>query len=151
MTTNTSLSKQQSCSRVAKANLTCYLARLFDRRGGMYSSRPDNHIANDLIFKDKTHILFLPYGREWRLMRKTLQELLRTTVVDEILADESDSDTPLASRGRWWSPTRSHSGRQVRRLCFAERYNSVCKHMVNPPYLQIRDPRRVYARAVLKQ
>jgi cytochrome P450 len=80
----------------------------------MYSSRPDNHIANDLIFKDKTHILFLPYGREWRLMRKTLQELLRTTVVDEILPiQEAESIQTLHhlmhSPERWFDHVRRYS------------------------------------------
>jgi cytochrome P450 len=98
----------------ATIDLTCDVTRLFDRRGGIYSSRPDNHIANDLIFKDKTHILFLPYGREWRLMRKTLQELLRTTAVDEILPiQEAESIQTLYhlmhSPERWFDHIRRYS------------------------------------------
>jgi cytochrome P450 len=68
-------------------------SRLFDRRGGIYSSRPPNHIANDLIFTNNTHILFVPYGQDWRLMRKTLQELLRTTAVEELLPIQNAEST----------------------------------------------------------
>lgn len=61
------------------------LNSLFDRRGNIYSSRPRNHIANDIIFQNGTHVLFLPYGDRWRKLRKTLQDLLRATAVKKIL------------------------------------------------------------------
>jgi len=91
-----------------------HVLELFDRRGAIYSSRPDSHVANDVIFKDKTHILFLPYGREWRLMRKTLQQLLRTTAVDEILPlQEAESIQTLHhlmhSPERWFDHVRRYS------------------------------------------
>ena len=59
--------------------------RLFDRRGGIYSSRPKNHIANDIIFTNDTHMLFIPYGDTWRALRKTVQDVLRTSEVDKML------------------------------------------------------------------
>jgi cytochrome P450 len=58
--------------------------------------------------------LFLPYGREWRLMRKTLQELLRTTAVDGILPiQEAESIQTLHhllhSPERWFDHVRRYS------------------------------------------
>lgn len=61
------------------------LPSLFDRRGNIYSSRPPNHIANDIIFQNSVHGLFIPYGDDWRRLRKTVQDLLRVTVVDKLL------------------------------------------------------------------
>ncbi|KIX07465.1 uncharacterized protein Z518_02118 [Rhinocladiella mackenziei CBS 650.93] len=62
-----------------------HVQELFDKRGAKYSDRPANHIANDLIYQNKTHILFLPYGDDWRILRKTLQGLLNVVAVDNLL------------------------------------------------------------------
>lgn len=58
---------------------------MFDKRGGKYSDRPPSHVTNDIIYPNNTHILFLPYGEDWRVLRKTLQRLLNAQVVDELL------------------------------------------------------------------
>ncbi|KAF9891400.1 hypothetical protein FE257_004256 [Aspergillus nanangensis] len=55
---------------------------LLDKRGAIYSSRPDNHVGNDLICPDETHILLAPYGPGWRILRKTVQALLNVRAVD---------------------------------------------------------------------
>ncbi|KAL4914788.1 cytochrome P450 [Aspergillus aurantiobrunneus] len=48
---------------------------LLEKRGHIYSSRPPNYIANELICKDHTHILFAPYGDGWKALRKAAQGL----------------------------------------------------------------------------
>lgn len=37
------------------------------------------------MFQNGTHILFVPYGDDWRLLRRTLHDILKTGVVDEML------------------------------------------------------------------
>jgi cytochrome P450 len=59
--------------------------RLFDKRGAIYSSRPENHIGNDLICPGQTHILLVPYGAGWRVLRKTVQALLNVKAVDSMV------------------------------------------------------------------
>ncbi|KAF4335762.1 oxidoreductase [Fusarium beomiforme] len=44
-----------------------------------------DHIANDIMFTNDTHILFVPYGDSWRKLRKTLQGLLNIKAVDRLL------------------------------------------------------------------
>lgn len=58
--------------------------RLFDKRGAIYSGRPENHVGNDLICPGETHILLVPYGPGWRLLRKTVQALLNVKAVDSV-------------------------------------------------------------------
>ncbi|OCL13013.1 cytochrome P450 [Glonium stellatum] len=62
-----------------------HVQELFDKKGSIYSDRPPSHIANDVIYRNKTHILFLPYGEDWRVLRKTLQGLLNVKAVDQLL------------------------------------------------------------------
>ncbi|RDW68694.1 cytochrome P450 [Aspergillus mulundensis] len=50
--------------------------QLLEKRGHLYSSRPSNYIANQLICPDDTHILFAPYGNTWKAQRKAAQGLL---------------------------------------------------------------------------
>lgn len=57
------------------------LDRLFDKRGSIYSSRPPNHIGNELITRNNVHLLLMPYGQEWRNQRKIYQALLSITAV----------------------------------------------------------------------
>ncbi|KAJ5807982.1 hypothetical protein N7474_009251 [Penicillium riverlandense] len=49
--------------------------RLLEKRSAIYSSRPPNYIANELICKNQTHILFTPYGSSWKTLRKCAQGL----------------------------------------------------------------------------
>ena len=59
--------------------------RLFDKRGAIYSSRPESYVGNELICPNQTHILLVPYGQQWRALRKAVQALLSVTVVNELL------------------------------------------------------------------
>ena len=59
--------------------------RLYDKRGAIYSSRPDNYIANQLICPNNVHILLVPYSAAWRKLRKAVQQLLNTKAVDALL------------------------------------------------------------------
>lgn len=88
--------------------------RLFDKRGGKYSNRPSNHVANDLICQDKTHILFLPYGEDWRILRKTLQGLLNVVAVDQLLPIQNAEATQtlyslLQDPDGWYDHIRRYS------------------------------------------
>ncbi|KAJ9636441.1 hypothetical protein H2204_005274 [Knufia peltigerae] len=58
---------------------------LFDKRGAIYSSRPDSYVANELLCPYETHILFAPYGQRWRALRKAVQAMLNVTAVDGLL------------------------------------------------------------------
>jgi cytochrome P450 len=57
------------------------LYRLFDKRGSIYSSRPPNHIGNELIARNDVHLLLMPYGQAWRNQRKIYQALVSITAV----------------------------------------------------------------------
>src|SRR3954452_15342042 len=61
------------------------MRRLFDKRGGIYSSRPENYIGNELICPGNTHILLGPYSGAWRSLRKSVQALLNVNSVDALL------------------------------------------------------------------
>ncbi|RAO70690.1 uncharacterized protein BHQ10_006702 [Talaromyces amestolkiae] len=54
---------------------------LFDKRGSIYSSRPPNHIGNEIITRDNVHLLLMPYGQAWRTQRKIYQALVSITAV----------------------------------------------------------------------
>ncbi|CEL01369.1 hypothetical protein ASPCAL00953 [Aspergillus calidoustus] len=54
---------------------------LFDKRGSIYSSRPPNHIGNELIARNDVHLLLMPYGQAWRNQRKIYQALVSITAV----------------------------------------------------------------------
>jgi cytochrome P450 len=58
--------------------------RLFDKKGSVYSSRPDNHITS-ILFPNDIHILLAPYSSKWRALRKCSQQLLSITAVDKLL------------------------------------------------------------------
>jgi cytochrome P450 len=59
--------------------------RLLDKRGNIYSSRPENYVANELVAPNGVHILFEPYGPSWRALRKGSVGLLNINNIDEIL------------------------------------------------------------------
>lgn len=52
-----------------------FYVRLLEKRGDIFSSRPPNYIANELICKNETHMLFTPYGSNLRTLRKSIQGL----------------------------------------------------------------------------
>ncbi|OJI89780.1 hypothetical protein ASPTUDRAFT_342428 [Aspergillus tubingensis CBS 134.48] len=54
---------------------------LFDKRGSIYSSRPPNHIGNELIARENVHLLLMPYGQAWRNQRKIYQALVNISAV----------------------------------------------------------------------
>lgn len=61
-----------------------FVGRLFDKRGAIYSSRPDNYLGGDLICPNEIHILLAQYGPAWRALRKSVQGLLNVTSVDAL-------------------------------------------------------------------
>lgn len=58
---------------------------LLEKRSAIYSSRPPNYIANELICKDQTHILFLPYTSTFKLLRKTAQGIFSPRELASVL------------------------------------------------------------------
>lgn len=56
-----------------------------EKRGAIYSSRPNNYIGNELLCPKDTHILLVPYGAAWRKLRKAVQALLNVSAVDRLL------------------------------------------------------------------
>ncbi|KIY00756.1 uncharacterized protein Z520_03421 [Fonsecaea multimorphosa CBS 102226] len=58
---------------------------LYDKRGNVYSSRPDNYVANELMCPNDVHILFQPYGPAWRALRKGAAGLLNVRGFGSIL------------------------------------------------------------------
>jgi cytochrome P450 len=99
---------------------------LLDKRGAIYSSRPDNHIGNDLICPDQTHILLAPYGAGWRLLRKTVQTLLNVRAVDNMLpiqnAEVSQTMCQLLSDPQgYYDHIRRYSTAVILALVFGQR------------------------------
>ncbi|MCJ1299231.1 hypothetical protein MMC08_002023 [Hypocenomyce scalaris] len=62
-----------------------HVKELFDKKGAIYSSRPENYIGNEIICQNETHILLVPYGQGWRTLRKACQSLLNVKIVDSLL------------------------------------------------------------------
>ncbi|KIW91638.1 uncharacterized protein Z519_07606 [Cladophialophora bantiana CBS 173.52] len=58
---------------------------LYDKRGNIYSSRPDHYVGNNLICPDEVHILFQPYGSTWRALRKAAVGLLNGPSIESII------------------------------------------------------------------
>ncbi|KAB2573838.1 Cytochrome P450 monooxygenase patH [Lasiodiplodia theobromae] len=82
------------------------VAELFDKRGGIYSSRPQSYVTDALVgFKD-VHILLLPYGNTWRHQRKLLQGFLNVNAIGAVLpiqtAEASHSLYQLLKEPQGW-------------------------------------------------
>lgn len=58
--------------------------RLFDKRGAIYSSRPDSYLGQELICKDETHLLLMGYTPAWRHLRKVFMSVLNITTVQSL-------------------------------------------------------------------
>ncbi|KAF5637612.1 oxidoreductase [Fusarium tjaetaba] len=91
-----------------------HVQELFDKRGSIYSDRPPSHIANDIMFTNNTHILFVAYGDSWRKLRKTLQGLLNIKAVDRLLPIQNAEATQmmhqlLHSPDAWYDHVRRYS------------------------------------------
>ncbi|KAL4762922.1 cytochrome P450 [Aspergillus foveolatus] len=69
---------------------------LLEKRGHIYSSRPDNYIANELICKNHTHILFAPYGDGWKALRKAAQGLFTPRELAGVLPIQEAEATQTA-------------------------------------------------------
>ncbi|KAL4784112.1 cytochrome P450 [Aspergillus varians] len=69
---------------------------LLEKRGSIYSSRPANYIANDLICKNHTHILFAPYGDGWKSLRKAAQGLFTPRELTAVLPIQEAEATQTA-------------------------------------------------------
>ena len=72
--------ERQGCMFADKKSIN----RLFDKRGAIYSSRPNNYVGGELICPNETHILLAQYGQVWRTLRKSVQGLLNVSAVDAL-------------------------------------------------------------------
>ncbi|KAJ6003138.1 hypothetical protein N7451_005685 [Penicillium sp. IBT 35674x] len=61
-----------------------HVSELFDKRGAIYSGRPDNYVGGELICPNEIHILLAQYGADWRTLRKSVQGLLNVSAVDAL-------------------------------------------------------------------
>lgn len=66
------------------------------------------------MFTNGVHILFLPYGDQWRVLRKTVQEVLRTTEVDKMLPVQNAESIQtlyqlLKDPTKWYNHIRRYS------------------------------------------
>lgn len=48
---------------------------LLDRRSATTSNRPPLHVANEVITNGR-HLLAMPYGNRWRMVRKIMHQYL---------------------------------------------------------------------------
>lgn len=100
--------------------------RLFDKRGAIYSSRPENYIGNEIICPDETHILLVPYGPGWRTLRKACQSLLNVKEVDSLLSIQNAEASQtmlelLESPGDFYNHIRRYSTAVVLASVFGQR------------------------------
>jgi cytochrome P450 len=66
------------------------------------------------MFINGTHILFLPYGDKWRVLRKTVQDVLRTSEVDKMLPVQNAESIQtlyycLKDPAKWYDHIRRYS------------------------------------------
>jgi cytochrome P450 len=90
--------------------------RLFDKRGSMYSSRPESYIGQTLLCPNNIHILLTPYGPAYRKLRKIFQQLMTPTAVDSLLPIQ-DAESTLTLLGIIKTPDRYYG--HIRRLSTA--------------------------------
>ncbi|KAL2838516.1 cytochrome P450 [Aspergillus pseudodeflectus] len=60
------------------------VTELFEKRGSIYSSRPDSYLANELLCPNDTHLLLMSYGPAWRHLRKTFMSVLNISTVQTL-------------------------------------------------------------------
>ncbi|EEB92602.1 hypothetical protein MPER_08863, partial [Moniliophthora perniciosa FA553] len=60
---------------------------ILDNRARIYSSRAPPHVAHD-IMSDGQRLVFLPYDKEWKAAKKTLQPLFTTSKTREMRATQ---------------------------------------------------------------
>ncbi|KIW66672.1 hypothetical protein PV04_05981 [Phialophora macrospora] len=58
---------------------------LYDKRGIIYSSRPNSYVASELLCPNDVHILFQPYGQAWRALRKGAVGIHTAPEINEML------------------------------------------------------------------
>ncbi|KAK9769030.1 putative Cytochrome P450 [Seiridium cardinale] len=66
---------------------------LFEKRGAIYSSRPANYIAQELICPDDVHMLFAAYGPGWKLLRRIASTLLSAKRTQDLLPTQNAEAT----------------------------------------------------------
>ncbi|KAJ7123607.1 cytochrome P450 [Mycena epipterygia] len=70
------------CQPIVVLNTSKAAADLLDRRAGIYSDRPENIVASELM-TDGLLMVFSHYGDIWRRMRRAVHEGLHKTVVNK--------------------------------------------------------------------
>lgn len=72
------------------------LCRLFDKRGAIYSHRPESYLANALLCPGETHLLLMGYTAAWRKLRKVFMSVLNITTVQSLRAlQEAESNQTM--------------------------------------------------------
>ncbi|KAJ9609992.1 hypothetical protein H2200_006322 [Cladophialophora chaetospira] len=99
---------------------------LYEMRGNIYSSRPENYVTSKLVCPNDVHILFQPYGQAWRALRKASMGLLNITDVDEILPlQEAESSQTMydimQSPDQWFNHLRRYGTAVILEAVFGQR------------------------------
>ncbi|KAJ9613321.1 hypothetical protein H2200_003263 [Cladophialophora chaetospira] len=63
-----------------------HIKELFDKRGAIYSSRPESYVGNQLVCPGEIHVLLIPYSPAWRKLRKCFHQLMTVSSVDALLS-----------------------------------------------------------------
>ncbi|OQU95238.1 hypothetical protein CLAIMM_01474 [Cladophialophora immunda] len=99
---------------------------LYDKRGNIYSSRPDHYVGNELICPNEVHILFQPYGPTWRALRKAVAGLLNASGVEAILPlQQAESSQTMyemmQSPEKWFNHLRRYAAAVILASVYGQR------------------------------
>jgi cytochrome P450 len=112
---------------------------LFDKRGSIYSSRPDDYVGNQLLCPNEVHILLVPYGDAWRKLRKAVQSVLNLTAIDKFLPIQNAEAAQtlyqlLKDPGNCWKHLRRYSTAVILASVFGQRGESYESEKVQALY-----------------
>lgn len=99
---------------------------LYDKRGNIYSSRPDSYLVSELVCPNDVHILFQPYDQAWRALRKATVGLLNIADMDELLPlQEAESSQTMydimQSPDQWYNHFRRYGPAVILEAVFGQR------------------------------
>ncbi|OAP60131.1 hypothetical protein AYL99_05133 [Fonsecaea erecta] len=99
---------------------------LYDKRGNIYSSRPDSYVGNELICPNEVHILFQPYGPAWRMLRKAAAGFLNVKGFEALLPlQEAEASQVMydimQSPEKWYEHVRRYAAAVILEAVYGQR------------------------------